>query len=358
MLVDPAFGLQSLGSVARALSVSTPLNPLLETAAEEALLALRAATVSIGRLEHDGRSLRTLINVGDLAQSEVRWPTDETYSLEQWQPLSQVLVEGTTRTDHLGADDCDPMEADLLVALGKGSSVTAAIRVDGTVWGEFYATRYVGDAPFTDAAVDYVDVLTAIMGAAISRSMREAKLEHLAFHDPLTGALNRRGWQQAAAQVFDLPEQTSRVVTIVALDINGLKQVNDQQGHARGDELIDVVARALQETFASYPGNVVARVGGDEFTVLVPHHEPALVARAVEAFCQRANDGWSFGPVAGVSAGVASTLLTGGDDVTMANLWAAADRALYLAKKDPRSSAVVSEEYALSQRGRRAGDRG
>ena len=74
MLADPAFGLHSLGTMARALSRSTPLNPLLETAAEEALLALRAASVSIGRLEHGGRSLRTLINAGDLAPSEVRWP--------------------------------------------------------------------------------------------------------------------------------------------------------------------------------------------------------------------------------------------------------------------------------------------
>ena len=238
MSTDPAFGLHSLGTMARALSRSTPLHPLLETAAEEALLALRAASVSIGRLDPDGRSLRILINVGDLAPSEDRWPEDEIYDPAEWDRLALVLSDGITRTDHIGADDCDPREAELLKELGKGSSVTAPILVDGRVWGEFYATRYLSQAPFIRAAVDYIDVLMAIVGAAISRSLRESTLEHLAFHDGLTGALNRRGFEQAAARAFDLPEGASRIVTIVALDINGLKQVNDHHGHARGDELI------------------------------------------------------------------------------------------------------------------------
>ncbi len=357
MLADSAFGLHSLGTMARALSSSTPLNPLLETAAEEALLALQAASVSIGRLEPSGRSLRTLINVGDLASSEVRWPEDETYHLDDWDRLSLVLTDGITRTDHVGADDCDPREAELLNALGKGSSVTAPILVDGRVWGEFYATRYLSNAPFVQAAVDYIDVLMAIVGAAISRSLRESTLEQLAYHDGLTGALNRRGFEEQAARAFELPEGTSRVVTIVALDINGLKQVNDQQGHPRGDELIQAVARALHDAFAPHPGSLVARVGGDEFTVLVPHHDPARVAKTIEALCQNVGQGWSVGHAAGVSAGLSSTLLTGHGDATCSDLVAAADRALYLAKHHPLWTTVVSEEHTLERRGRRASDR-
>lgn len=357
MQVDPGLGLRSLGTMARALSSATSLEPLLETAAEEALLALRAASVSIGRLEHGGRSLRTVINAGDLAPSEVRWPEDETYVLAAWDRLTLVLTDGITRTDHLRGDDCDPKEAELLSALGKGASVTAPILVDGRIWGEFYATRYLGEAPFTKAAVDYIDVLMAIVGAAISRSLRESTLELLAFHDALTGVLNRRGFEEASAHVFDLPDGTSRVVTTIAFDIDGLKQVNDQQGHPRGDELIRAVARALHDAFAPYPGSLVARVGGDEFTVIVPHHEPTLVATAVEALCRRVGHGWSFGPDAGVSAGVSSTLLTGHADTTRSELLASADQALYLAKQNPSSTTVVSQEHALSRRGRRAGDR-
>ena len=348
MLVDPAFGLHSLGTMARALSGSTALEPLLETAAEAALVALRAASVSIGRLENGGQTLRTVINVGDLAPTEVRWPEGEVYPRDQWGRLHLVLTDGKTRTDHVGAPDCDPTEAELLDELGKGSSVTSAILVDGEVWGEFFATRHLGHAPFVATAVDYIDVLMAIVGAAISRSLRETELAYLAFHDALTGTLNRRGLDQAAAEVFDLTAGATRVVTTVTLDINGLKQVNDHQGHARGDELIETVARALEEAFVSYPGSLIARVGGDEFTVLVPHHDPTLVAGTVGALCHRAGQGWDFGPAAGVSAGVSSTLLTGGTDVTRDDLLAAADRALYLAKQQPLSAAVVSDELDLA----------
>ena len=357
MLVDSTLGLHSLGTMARALSVSMPLNALLESAAEETLLALRAASVSIGSLERGGRSLRILINVGDLALTEARGPEDETYELAQWGRLALVFDDGVTRTDYLGADDCDPREAELLNVLGKGSSVTAAIHVDGTVWGELFATRHLGQEPFAEESVDYVDVLTSIVGAGIARSLREATLERLASRDPLTDALNRRGFDQAAAHVFDLPEGTSRVVTAVALDIDDLKQVNDQQGHSRGDELIQAVARLLHEGFACYPGSLVARVGGDEFTVLVPHHEPTRVARTVEALCQRAGQGWSFGPAAGISAGVSAALLTGRGDVTRDELLAAADQALYVAKRQPLTAVAVSQEYALNRRGgRRAED--
>ena len=81
------------------------------------------------------------------------------------------------------------------------------------------------------------------------------------------------------------------------------------------------------------------------------------MAQAVEALCLHTAQDWTFGPEAGVSAGVSSTLLTGTADTTCSDLVAAADRALYLAKQHPSSTTVVSKEQVLSQRGRRAGDR-
>lgn len=344
MLADPAFELRSLGALARALSVSLPLNALVETAAEEARVALRAASVSISRLEPNQRALRTLINVGDLGSSEVRWPLDESYPVAEWKTLAHIISVGTAQTSVLTDENCHPETAALLTALGKGSSVASGIRVDGTIWGEFYATRRAGEEPFTEDAVDYVNVLSAILGAALSRSLRETELAYLAFHDPLTGVLNRRGISRAAELVFELAEGASRVVATVALDINGLKRVNDERGHAHGDELIATAARAIAEAFASYQGSVTARVGGDEFIVLVSDHDPSLVAKTVDVLCRRTSRGWAFGPDAGISAGTASALLTGRADVTYDDLLTAADRALYVAKQSPLSAAVVSQE--------------
>ena len=176
MEADPTLGLHSLATMARLLGRSQPLRDLLEMAAEGARLSLNAATVSISRYDSDAGALHTLINVGDLAPSEVRWPEDETYPVTRWPELREVIEYGSTRSDRLDDPQCDPRERELLTRLEKGSSVTAALIVDEHVWGEFYATRQVGHPPFGDRSVDYVEVLAALVGAAISRSLREADL--------------------------------------------------------------------------------------------------------------------------------------------------------------------------------------
>ena len=179
---DPTLGLHSLATMARLLGRSQPLRGVLEVASEGARLSLTAATVSISRYDEGASALRTLVNVGDLAPVEQRWPEDEVYPVSRWPALQEVLEYGATRTDTLDDPSCDPRERDLLTSLEKGSSVTAAVLVDDVVWGEFYATRHVGHPPFGDQSVNYVDVLVALLGGAISRANREADLERQAGH--------------------------------------------------------------------------------------------------------------------------------------------------------------------------------
>jgi GAF domain-containing protein len=173
---DPTLGLHSLATMARLLGRSQPLRDVIEVASEGARLSLNAASVSISRYDPDDLALHTLINVGDLAPIEERWPDDEEYPVIGWPELREVIEYGATRTDSLDDPHCDPRERVLLTRLEKGSSVTAAILVDDHVWGEFYATRHVGHLPFGDRSVNYVDVLVALLGGAISRAFREADL--------------------------------------------------------------------------------------------------------------------------------------------------------------------------------------
>ena len=186
--------------------------------------------------------------------------------------LGLVVDELQTWTASIRDPHCPTFERELLDGLGKGSSLGAPIIVDGQLWGEFYATRQVGRTPFSDTDGFYVQALTAILAGAISRWVREESLELLAYRDPLTGLLNRRAFDHQAAQAFDVPAGTSRSVTVVAVDINRLKQVNDTLGHGAGDQLIQSVARSMLRTFGRLPGSLVARVGGDEFAVLVSGH--------------------------------------------------------------------------------------
>ncbi|MFI5429480.1 GGDEF domain-containing protein [Aeromicrobium sp. UC242_57] len=153
----------------------------------------------------------------------------------------------------------------------------------------------------------YAEVLAAILASSISRVQREADLEDLAFHDPLTSLFNRRGLDDRAAEVFTVPDGEVRTVTIVAVDIDGLKNVNDTKGHASGDQQILAVAAALTATFDLLGPNAVARVGGDEFTVIVADRPMELVVGAIDDVCRQV----SSAPLAvSVSAGVASAQLT------------------------------------------------
>ena len=74
--------------------------------------------------------------------------------------------------------------------------------VDGVLWGEFYATRHVGALDFAEIDMAYCEALVAILAGAISRARQEEVLGHLAYRDALTGLVNRRGLDEAAAQAM------------------------------------------------------------------------------------------------------------------------------------------------------------
>jgi diguanylate cyclase (GGDEF)-like protein len=87
---------------------------------------------------------------------------------------------------------------------------------------------------------------------------------YVASHDVLTGLANRQTFRQAIA------EAESRTVTVLALDLDGFKPINDIYGHIAGDSLLVSIARRLEDVIATCAGSVAARFGGDEFFVLLP----------------------------------------------------------------------------------------
>ncbi len=93
------------------------------------------------------------------------------------------------------------------------------------------------------------------------------QLRHQAFHDPLTGLPNRALLTDRAAQALARSRRTAASVAVMAIDLDAFKLVNDRFGHQTGDLLLRAVAERIQS--AMRPGDTVARVGGDEFVVLV-----------------------------------------------------------------------------------------
>ena len=338
MPADEGTRIRSLAAMARALGRSEALFRMLEVAAEEIRRTIDAASVSISRVEAGTMRVRTLVNVGDLGPREERWPQDEYYDLDEYVGMDVIRGLTSWRAD-VEDPDCNLAELRLLREVEKGSSLGTPLMVDGQLWGELWSTRHVGEPPFDATEEAYVEAMIAILAGAISRCLREESLEQLAYQDPLTGLANRRALDERAAEAFDVAPGVHRALTVVTVDINRLKEVNDTLGHVAGDQLIQSVAKALLKAFSRLPGSLVARVGGDEFTVMVAGHESREVVAVADELCLRT---WEFGTGAGISCGAATAVLTPGTAVTPHDLFAAADRAQYVAKRARLTATVVT----------------
>lgn len=177
-------------------------------------------------------------------------------------------------------------------------------------------------------------------------------LETIILTDPLSGCFNRRGFQQLAGREVSRGIRAKWRVALLALDVDHFKRINDEFGHLTGDEAIKEIGALILETARA--GDVVARMGGEEFSILAPDTDEAgamhLAGRIMDAFRSR-----SFTSVRGqlpitISIGVASDDATTDDVVRI--LTARADEALYVAKRNGRDQSV------LWQTGMRAFDTG
>jgi diguanylate cyclase (GGDEF)-like protein len=133
---------------------------------------------------------------------------------------------------------------------------------------------------------------TGVMSAWQARNhdrQRTALLE-VSRADPLTGCLNRRGFEERAVAEIATAASRARQGAVLLLDVDHLKLVNDRQGHAAGDELLRLVVRTLK--LMVRPADAIGRLGGDEFAVLFGEIEPAdaveSAARITAALSERA----------------------------------------------------------------------
>ena len=163
--------------------------------------------------------------------------------------------------------------------------------------------------------------------------------------DPLTGLFNRRGFSELTARMIDREQAAGRPVTVLIFDIDHFKSVNDRFGHPAGDEILKLFANVLVHTLRIT--DLVGRIGGEEFAAMLacPVDEAVIAADRVRTVFSGAGVKVDETPLAtSVSIGVA-----GGPAGTDLNaLLAAADTALYRAKRGGRNRVEVATEEPLS----------
>lgn len=164
----------------------------------------------------------------------------------------------------------------------------------------------------------------------------EERLRELAMRDALTGLFNRRYFLELADVQLQRSERSSMPLTLCMFDADHFKAVNDEHGHAAGDEVLKAIARAAESAVRA--GDVLARIGGEEFAVLLPETSPSDAGRvaerirsAVENLALQSEEHKRIHPT--VSVGIA-TSPAGGD---IEALLREADAALYRAKQAGRN---------------------
>ncbi|MFF4956754.1 GGDEF domain-containing protein [Streptomyces sp. NPDC001222] len=320
-----------------------------------ALGACRALSGSFAALsvwEREGGRLRVLVNVGDRAPEEEEFPEDETYPVHQFPEITEFLHErwaggggpsawvesarGPAATGHAGYSH---QRVAALRRRGRGCCVVAPVVLHGRAWGELYVAR-AADAPVFDRAdTDFATVLASVVAAGLAQTERLEEAHRLAFTDALTGLANRRAVDVRLDEAIEGHRGDGHVVSLVICDLNGLKRVNDTQGHAVGDRLLERFGSVLSLCGAMLPGALVARLGGDEFCLLAVGPPADEVVRVADEVCRRAAE-LELGD--GVACGVASTEDPIGPVRSARRLFRLADAAQYRAKALRAAKPVVA----------------
>jgi diguanylate cyclase (GGDEF)-like protein len=163
--------------------------------------------------------------------------------------------------------------------------------------------------------------------------------------DPLTGMFNRRGFAEATSRVIEREAHSGRPVTVMIFDIDHFKGINDRFGHPAGDEILKLFSAVVVNSLRI--SDLSGRIGGEEFAALLPCplDEGVLVAERVREAFEASGIVCEEGPVdTTVSIGVAG----GPAGTELEVLLAAADTALYQAKRSGRNRVEAAEELPLS----------
>lgn len=147
--------------------------------------------------------------------------------------------------------------------------------------------------PLDALLLTWFNILLASVFCLEAAGYLRSRLDREITTDPLTGLLNRSGLDARIDLELARAARTGQLVTVVIVDLDDFKRINDERGHAEGDRLLVEFASALRATTRPY--DLVARIGGDEFLLVLPATTESEAADVIDRLHAAIPDGWSFG---------------------------------------------------------------
>ncbi|HEY5707874.1 MAG TPA: EAL domain-containing protein [Solirubrobacterales bacterium] len=188
-----------------------------------------------------------------------------------------------------------------------------------------------------------------VVAEALAKAEKtEAQLRYIADHDSLTGLLDRRRFRSELDQFASFTARYGGQGAVMIIDIDGLKAVNDSLGHHAGDILIRRIAGIMRERVRTT--DIVARLSGDEFAVLMPQSDTAGALQLGEDLRAQVAESAAASEAGGATISVGITMFGGEREVGAEAILVAADQAMYRAKEDGRNQIALFQDPREPQR--------
>jgi diguanylate cyclase (GGDEF)-like protein len=205
---------------------------------------------------------------------------------------------------------------------------------------------------FDAGGVDYITkpakpvIVRARVRTHLELKQSRDLLAHLAMIDPLTGIPNRRRFDSSLELEWQRAARNERWLSLAILDVDYFKRFNDTYGHARGDDCLKAIAETVS-TLARRPGELVARIGGEEFAVILPEVDAATMQDLMAALLGRVDDlsieHAGSECAKNVTVSIGAVTLVPDRDAPPSEAVQTADRLLYQAKESGRAHCVHAD---------------
>lgn len=214
-----------------------------------------------------------------------------------------------------------------------GSMAIAPVYIDGEIVGSLNQWDYSSIRFEPDMDTSFLEQLMMKISLCLSNVAAHEKLKYFAYHDPLTGLLNRRAFENTLNSEFSRSKRHSHDLSLIFLDLDKFKLINDHYGHDVGDDALVYVADTLQDIVREE--DIVARFAGDEFVVILPEtkaDKAETLMKRIQAYLNNHPLNHNGAKLTiSLSYGITSTLDMGIDSA--ATLLKKADEKLYVEKE-------------------------